>query len=451
MRVNIFYLINLVNSPAKAFRALCIFVLTVSVLRAVFYRHDSILYQYTDTSVVIQGTLQNIEASGTATKLTLGEIELANTTDKIQTGDKIIVYAPAFGEHKYGERISLRCKLEKPEPFDGFRFDRYLASKGVYATCFTRALPVVVKPAHSSVMHTLFQIRLAAIKHIDRTFGEPHASLLAGLLLGENRFTDVWQERFLRTGTTHIVAASGYNVSVAVMLAMGFFASLGLRRQKAFGFLLGAVCAYVVLAGAQAAVVRAGVMGILVLLARFLGRSSPMFGVILLTPSVMLLVNPLLLFDVGFQLSMVSTVALIYIVPSLERKFNWLPKTLEIRSSVTATLASTMAALPILLFTFRGFSFISVFANILVLPFVPYAMASGTVAVAFSWFSTDIAAYASGLSWAMLTWMLVCVRALGSLPLYAEFIQTPVALFGLAFWAVCCFFLWRLLQKNKLK
>lgn len=399
-----------------------------------------------DLSVSIQGMLIDVDRTSSHQKLTLVDIEIEGH----QHHDRILVFAPLYPPLEYGDVLSLRCILDRPEPFEGFAYDRYLASKDIYATCFVYDVPLVVGDASQSIRGFLLRAREGAISQIDRLFGEPHASLLVGLLFGEQRFTDEWEEHFLRTGTTHIVAASGYNVSLVTLIVFGALASLGMRRQRALGLLVASIACYVILAGADAAVVRAGVMGTLILFSRHVGRCTTMTNVLLLTATLMLVENPRLLRDdVGFQLSMLSTIGLVYIAPILQRRWKMVPEAFGIREALTATVSATFMSLPILLLQFRSASLSSIVANLLVLPFVPYAMLFGAAASVASVLLLG-AGQALGLpAWATLSAILEIIRALSDLPLFVESISVLAALGLCAVWVFVQCLLWKHLLGNK--
>jgi competence protein ComEC len=263
----------------------------------------------------------------------------------------------------------------------------------------------------------LARVHDGVVEKIDKTFGDPHAALLAGLLLGDQRFSDAWEEKFQATGTTHIVAASGYNVTVVSFILFGFLVYFGVRRQQAYGILLVGIIAYVFLAGGDAPVVRAGVMGSLVLTSKQLGRKTTMTNVLLLAAVLMLIPEPRLLRDdVGFQLSMLATIGLIYFAPTVDKWFSFVPKTFTLRESLSATVAATIFTLPIILFSFGNLSLVSPIANLLILPVIPYAMAFGAIALVIGFVSAPVGALAAGPAWALLTYVLWVIESLASLP-----------------------------------
>lgn len=390
------------------------------------------------TEVMIEGTVRDVEVSNGWQKIVLSDLAVDNQLLE----DRVQIIALTHPEFEYGDVVRAECELEAPGQIEDFAYDRFLAAKGIYATCFS--YDVWLQDQESTSWKTvMLDAREMFIDQLDRVFGEPHGSLLVGLLLGEQRFTQEWEERFLKTGTTHIVAASGYNISVVLWLAMGFFATLGIKRQKAFAFLAAAVCGYILLAGADAAVFRAGVMGIVLLLANQTERRTSMVNVLLITATVMLVINPRLLRDdVGFQLSMMSTIGLIYLSPIIKTRLRWVPKVFVIQESIVATLSATFMSLPVLFLQFESFSFVSFITNVFVLPWIPLAMASGAIATCISFVSVLLAAVIAAPAWLALTIMLWCVQTFAALNLYVQSIHWTAVMGLLSAWTFIILRLW---------
>ncbi|MBU0614144.1 ComEC family competence protein [Patescibacteria group bacterium] len=368
----------------------------------------------TGDEYIVEGNIVRVELSENYQKVTVTDLYVEGRELK----DKILVFVPVSPKLSYGDRIRFTCDLQAPEPFDGFDYDKYLASKNIYATCFLYDAPQKIASGQGNFLSVNLQMfKGQMIKRLDRLIGEPHASLLAGLLFGEKRFSEKWNTIFTRTGTTHIVAASGYNVSVVTFLAFAFLVAAGIKRRQAFFFLFFCIVCYVLLAGADAAVVRAGIMGGIILISRQLGRRASMLNILLLTASLMLVVNPLYLrYDVGFQLSMLSTIGLIYIAPLLDKKLVWIPKEFAVRESFTATIAATLCSLPIIILNFRAFSVVSLFANAMILPLIPYIMACGAIGIFISAISTQLGIIIIAPAWAGLEIILYILESLSSLP-----------------------------------
>jgi len=305
-----------------------------------------------------------------------------------------------------GDLVRVDCEWELPEAFDGFRYDRYLASKGVWVVCRDAFVEVVERSVGG-----IDDFRADLMMRFDVIYGEPRSTLLAGLLFGEQGFDARWEERFVETGTMHVVAASGYNVYVVVVLVSGCLFWCGIDRQRAFMFILISIVGYVMFAGGEAPVVRAGVMGVLALLGRFIGRKTSMSVVILFAVSLMLLFNPRLMRDdVGFQLSVLSTIGLVYVAPWMSARLKWVPERFEVRESVVCTLSSTMMALPVIVVSFGMPHVVSIPANVFLLPMIPYAMGFGAAGVVIDGVHSGLALPVVMVAEAGLDWMLLVVR-----------------------------------------
>ncbi|TSD01400.1 MAG: competence protein ComEC, partial [Parcubacteria group bacterium Athens0714_26] len=207
------------------------------------------------------------------------------------------------------------------------------------------------------------------------------AAFLSGLTLGEREdFSKEFKNKMSLSGTTHLVALSGYNISIIVVVIM---AVLGGYLPAAISFYLTAlvIVLFVLMTGAEASVVRAAVMGIIMLLGRHIGREYSLRNAIVVAAFLMILFNPkILVFDLGFQLSFAALLGIIYLSPVIKKIFKISqPGVLSWKENAATTLSAQFAVAPLLLINFGFFSLSSFFANILILPFVPLAMGLGFV------------------------------------------------------------------------
>lgn len=400
-------------TPSWIATAVLLVVITLAMFRIPFMRpaEDSVAWA-TGTHRIL-GNVVEIKRGESTAQVTLGALTIDDAT-KLH---RILVTAPRDLLPDIGDRVSVTCNVEAPEPFDGFAYDKYLAIRGVYGVCRVNDPPIVViRDADRTVATAFAKLRASFIAEIGASLPEPHATLLAGLLIGDARFSDAWRTRFMATGTSHIVAASGFNVGIVVLVGFTALTFFGVRRQHAFWLLALAIVSYVVLAGMSPAVVRAGVMGGLVLLAKKLGRNTTMRNVVLLAVAAMLTLEPrLALYDVGFQLSVVSTVALIWVGPRLVERMKWIPTSLDLREIFASTLAATLCTLPIVILSFGAVSLVGPFVNLLVLPFVPFAMGWGAAGLLVG--AAVPSHYVMLPAWGLLSAMLGIIRATASVSL----------------------------------
>lgn len=234
------------------------------------------------------------------------------------------------------------------------------------------------------------RVRERVVEKYQKSLPEPHAALSAGILLGvkQNMPYDFYQA-LLNTGTVHIIAASGYNVTMVARVVLVPLMQL-VARPWAIAFSLAAILLYVILAGGSAAVVRAGIMGSLTLMAFYFGRQAEAKRLLWVTAAIMLFIQPLMLVDVGFQLSLAATAGLLYFEPKIRDRFKIYESRFKgisgfLDEYLWPTLAASIATAPIIMITFGRLSLISPIVNMLVLPLTPLIMFLSAVSVGLSW------------------------------------------------------------------
>lgn len=205
---------------------------------------------------------------------------------------------------------------------------------------------------------------------------EPHNALLSGIVLGTKTSLDShFFEALRKTGTLHVIVASGTNIALFGGSLLGVLATLIGRRRAVIPTLL-AIWAYVLLVSWQPPIVRAAVMGSIAFAAQAWGREFDAWRALLVSAIVLLLLQPLWLFDVGFQLSFAATAGILAFNASISRFLVIVP---IFREDLATTLAAQITVTPILWFTFGQFSLISPLVNVLILWTVPVIMAGGAI------------------------------------------------------------------------
>ena len=354
---------------------------------------------------------------------------------------KLLVWVPLYPTIHFGDTLAFRCQVTRPEPIEGFAYDKFLRIRGIGAVC-SQPLFLDVYPATQwSVFRGLFWIKEQFIVNLHRVLPEPHASFLAGLTLGgSSALPPVLKEDFTQTGLSHILAASGSNISLFSVVFLSFILSTGIGRRRGLILTLILLGAYVILAGASAAVVRAGLMGSLVVAQRWVCRKASVRNMCLSAATLMLLANPLVIHDVGFQLSFVATIAVMAFTKPVGERLPFIPEWFGVRESVAASMSAIVCTLPILLWQFGEISLIAPITNMLVLPFVPYAMAWTGIAALAGWVGGWFALVCAFPAWGLSHVMLTLVHVFGTLSFATV---TPVH--GRV-WAVMLsfFFVWKL-------
>ena len=282
---------------------------------------------------------------------------------------------------------------------------------------------------------------------------EPYAGLLNGLLLGtKGGLPPDVKEAFKITGLMHIVAVSGYNVTIVAAMLQSLLRPLPYR--VAIWGSLGAILAFVMLTGAPASVIRAGIMGALVIVAKSIGRRALALNALVAAAGLMILIKPtILLDDIGFQLSVAATLGLIMLSPTLQKRFQkiswhkWLPSSLW--EALEATLGAQALTIPIILYYFGRLSIISPLANVLVVPLVPWAMAAGFIGLVVGFLWQPLGGIVIWLGWGFLLLIIKLASHLADIPLAS--INLPKA----ALWLLIPYYLlliwWVKHQKQSLR
>jgi competence protein ComEC len=252
---------------------------------------------------------------------------------------------------------------------------------------------------------------------------EREHGLLIGILLGDKSAIDSdIIKNFQATGTTHIIAVSGFNISILIIALQKPSRYLG--RRWSFIFSVVAIVLFTIMTGGGASVVRAAIMGMLLLVANSLGRLYSITPALLLTAALMLLHSPLMLFyDAGFQLSFLATIGIVYGVPVFEALTEKVNLVFGIKTILIATLCANLITMPLLLYEFQSISIISPLINVLILPLVPVIMLLGFISIA-PFFGTGF-----GFLTTWLVKVMIIITKQGSLIPYAQ-INTTIYHFG---------------------
>lgn len=381
------------------------------------------------------------------------EIKDWNQAMMVEMEDKFkaLVFTNKYAEYEYGEKLKLECNLEIPQNKEGSRFDyrTYLAKDGIFYLCQKPKIEKIGGENKKSFYGFLLDVRKSMSGKMGKLVPYPESGLLEGLLLGgSGGLPKKLQENFSRTGMTHIVAVSGYNVTIVAeyLMIAGIF--LGLWRPQAFWVAIFGILLFIFLVGFPPSAVRAGVMGGLILWAMKEGRLANSQNAILFAASVMLIFNPMLLrFDVGFQLSFLATLGIIYIYPFfnyfLVKKQKHIGFIWEI---LFLTLAAQIFVLPIILYNFENLSVISPLANILVLPIIPLTMLLGFLTLSISFIFHPLAIVFSWLAFLPLKYETSVISFLSRFSFSSFEISFPW--WGAVLWYLALIALFSIIKKN---
>jgi competence protein ComEC len=403
-----------------------------------------------DVSVGTKTALEGIvidepDQRETNTKLTVLAVKAGGAIVDAKT----LIIADPFQTYHYGDRVVTTGVLSKPMGFvgdDGRYFDyrAYLGKDDIFYQMLFPEVEVIGSREGNPVKGVLFAVKNVFLGNIARVIPEPQSSLLGGLVvgakqsLGENLLED-----FRRTGIIHIVVLSGYNITIVIEFIKRIFSRLGGTVTNVGSVIT--IALFVMMTGASATSVRAGIMGGLVILARSTGRTYDLVRALFIAGFLMVLVNPkILVFDVSFQLSFMATLGLIYLAPRLEQYFGWLPSRWQFREFATATIATQLFVLPILLSVMGDVSLVALPVNLLVLGIIPITMLAGFVTGIVGFLGTAVSLPFGLITTALLSYQLAVVDLFSAFPFAVASLDTFPAWAAMLCYVVLGVVLWRL-------
>ncbi len=407
-------------------------------------------------NVTLLGTIDRYpERRSTYTQyiLSVDALRLSDDTTVRPVTGRLVVNLPPYPAYTYGDQLQLTGNLTTPftHPFD---YRAYLATQGIASTFRAANSALLQRRQGAPLLQGLMGIRLNAEQTIGRILPEPHAALLKGILLGlDDAIPEDVKAAFTITGTTHILVISGANFA----LLAGSLVWLGQRwlgKQRGIIVALGFIVLYALLVGGDPPVLRAAVMGGVSMIALLSRRASSAFNALGVTVFGLTLLEPLQGQNIGFQLSVLATIALIIVAPPLTGvTTRWLarlrvpstaqPQILKVLSDVILiTLAAQLVTTPLIVGIFGRLSLVSLLTNALILPAQDGVMKSGLVATLAGMVWTPLGQLLAVLPYAALNWTLWVIELTAKIP-YASIevgpfpawqIWTLYGIAGLGWW-----------------
>ncbi len=402
----------LLRDRRKIFFGFCILTMIFGI-----WRSHEVMSRHPETSLIFIGN-QRMNFNGVIVEEPDRRSDSAQYVLRNENFGRILVKTALYPEYFYGDVLTVSGKVEVPENFSGFDYQNYLAKDNIFLISRYPEITLVNRPDLLNFYGHLLILKKNFIAIIDKILPEPKSSFLAALLVGARRtLPDDLVSAFNRTGTTHIVAISGYNISIISIMMLNFLGYLLLPRRLIFWIVIISILMFTLIAGAGASVVRASIMGGLLVLAGREGRFYRVTNAIVFAGAAMLFFNPYLLrHDVGFQLSFLAALGLIYLTPHFNRWLAKLPNFFSFRTNLSATLSAQIMTFPIIFWEFGRISLVATLANVLILPAIPITMLFGFLAGLSGFVSLKIAEILILPAWLLLSYQIFIVKILSILP-----------------------------------
>jgi competence protein ComEC len=427
----------------------------LAVLMAGAARYQSVQPEFTPTDLVwyngrdvlLRAQVISFPETGSRSiplRLDTEQLEIEGQAPQKVRGLLLAVLPPGE-DWRYGDILLLQGRLAAPQVSGDFSYSDYLARQGIHAQIFFPRATLVARGQGSPIKAVLFALRNAADRTIKSIFPSPEAALLSGILLGlDGDLPLSLQNAFRDTGTSHIIAISGFNIAILAGLFSFLASRLFSNRWLALGVSIVGIIFYTVLVGAQASVVRAAVMGGLGLFGQHIGRRRFGLNILAFTAAAMSFANPFVLWDISFQLSFAATLGLVLYADRLQ---GWFIRLVEPRLGTAAhrlagpageyilfTLAAQVTTLPILVYHFHRLSMVSLIANPLILPPQPLVMILGGFVTLVGMVFPPLGKLLALLIWPLLAYTTRLAEWLSSFPISLTLGETT-------WWGVLLFYI----------
>lgn len=332
-------------------------------------------------------------------------------------------------EYRYGDIIRVVGKLSKPENFittqgKEFNYVKYLANQDIYFLLKYPKIEIISRNNGNLIYAFLYKIKNSFTKSINSVIGLPESSLAGGLILGlRGGFDEETRNNLIETGTIHIVALSGYNVSV---VAEGVMKMLKQMFSQNISVILGIITIlfFVIMTGAEVTAVRAGIMAIIMLVGRVTGRNYLAGRALVIAALLMIANDPRVITDMSFQLSFVATAGVLFLPSKILKYFSFLPIRFGIREMFVSTVSATISVLPLILYSTGILSVVSLLVNSLILLFIPYAMLFVFITGVLGLMSKTMALPFGIIAYVILHYILLIINLFGSFRFSSFTIQT---------------------------
>ena len=405
------------------------------------------------------------------------EDELSFGDNKCPGGILIRMKTKLYPRFTYGSNVSFSGKLGEPFNFKSdvgrpFDYKGYLAKDDIFyeiksakvlASNIVEVESVSESPRleggaisgtlladkrHSeriinNITSILFRLKRGFVNNLEKTLGEPHAALAAGLVVGEKSALgkDLLND-FRIVGLIHVVVLSGFNITIVAD---------ALRRMLSFlprvwGIIIGGlgISLFGVLVGGGATVVRSCFMSGVALSADLIRRDYDVVRALIFAGLLMLIQNPsIFLHDPSFQLSFLATLGLILLASPIEKHLTFIPEKFSLRGTIATTFATQIFVSPFILYMMGQISIIGVVVNILVLPFIPVTMLFVFLTGALGFISFSLSQIIGWVAHFLLSYELFIVEYFARLPFAALYIPRFSGWWVAGFYAVFPIFYWR--------
>ena len=344
---------------------------------------------------------------------------------------------------KYGDKIEFYLEYEKPSTarnYMGFDYSNYLKTKKIFGTVNLKEEDVEIISHDNSniILRKIYKLRNLMKTKIEKLLPKETSGLCLGMLIGETSgIEENMQENFRDSNLSHILAVSGANVSYIIVSITYIFNKMYLRKRLSKIISIILLILFMLLTGCTSSVNRACIMAILMLIAELLYRKSDVYNNLAISALILLIINPYSLLDIGFQLSYMGTIGIVFLHDKIGNFIKINNKIVKyFFEMIAVTTCANLAIIPIMMFHFNTISLTFYFSNIIVGPILGIVVIIGFIMFFISLIFTPISSLIAIVLNLMLKFIIKIAEITANMPFSKITIITPSFFFIIVWYLI---------------
>ncbi len=311
--------------------------------------------------------------------------------DGYEDSDKILL--SVYGKKVHiapGEIYQITGRLKVPEPETnpgGFDYRFYLQTQKLYLTMWTEPedIRLIDKEPLFLQYDRLLLLRSNIINTIDTHLPKQESSVLTSIIFGSSEIDAEVLENFRHIGIAHVLAVSGLHTGIIYLFIQALLRLFRAGKKTTFFLTTIGLIGYILLTGMSVSVIRASIMLWFLCLANLMGKKGDSFNFLCIAAMLILLLNPLAIFTVSFQMSFVAVLSIVLFVPVIENKIRTKSKYLrKLLLFISVSMIVQIAVAPITAYYFHTFSPVSLLANLLIVPMIGVLLVTALFGLIFT-------------------------------------------------------------------
>ena len=332
----------------------------------------------------------------------------------------------------YGDKIGFYLEYQKPNAarnYMGFDYSNYLKTKKILGTVNVESnnLQVISHNNTNAILNKIYSLKNIMKQKINELLPKETAGLCIGMLIGEtSNIEESMQEDFRDSNLSHILAVSGANVSYIIISITYIFNKMYFRKKLSKIISIILLILFMLLTGCTSSVNRACIMAILMLIAELLNRKSDVYNNLALSALILLIINPYSILDIGFQLSYMGTIGIVFLHDKISNVVQIKNRIIKyFFEMIIVTTCANLAIIPIMMFHFNTVSLTFYFSNVLAGPILGAVVIIGFIMFFVSLILNSLTIPIAFILNIMLKFIIKIAELTASLPISKILITTP--------------------------